>query len=100
MAATPSQRTELVVSDGIVLIRNPNTTIGYCRFDATGDIEYVFVHPSYRRQGHGTRLLEAVRGVTGGPGRPLEPISPLGRAFFGSRATGPDASAHLTDPRP
>ncbi|MCM5570662.1 GNAT family N-acetyltransferase [Burkholderiaceae bacterium FT117] len=70
-------------TDGIVLIRNANTTIGYCRFDDAGDIEYIFVNPMYRRRGHGTRLVDEVRRLTGGACRPLEPISPLGRRFFG-----------------
>lgn len=79
-------------TDGIVLIRNENTTIGYCRFDEAGDIEYIFVNPAYRRQGHGTRLVDEVRRLAGGACRPLEPISPLGRRFFGLSAP-PEAAA-------
>lgn len=85
-------------SDGIILIRNPNTTIGYCRFDTAGDIEYIFVNPTYRRQGHGSRLLEEVRRATGRTGRPLEPISPLGHRFFA--AGTPDGAASPSDPPP
>lgn len=73
------------VSHGIVLIRNANTTIGYCRFDEAGDIEYIFVNPMYRRQGHGSRLLDEARRASGRAGRPLEPISPLGARFFAAR---------------
>ena len=68
----------------VILIRNPNTTIGYCRFAPDGGIEYIFVNPAYRRRGFGSRLLAEVGRVTGRVGRPHEPISPTGRRFFGA----------------
>jgi GNAT superfamily N-acetyltransferase len=69
-------------SPGIVLIRNQNTTIGYCRYFDDGDVEYIFVNPLYRRQGHGTTLLHEVEKMTGQLGQAHQPISPLGRQFF------------------
>ena len=69
-------------SAGIVLIRNQNTTIGYCRYFDNGDVEYIFVNSSYRRQGHGSTLLREVAKVTGQLGQAHQPISPLGHQFF------------------
>lgn len=63
---------------GILTLSNPNTTVGYCRYDDDGGIEYIFVHPSYRRQGHAKRMLEQVRECTRGALRLEPPISPLG----------------------
>ena len=70
------------ISDGVVLIKNQNTTIGYCRFTQLGDIEYIFVNPSYRRQGYGSMLIEEVKKITGLIGDVHDPISPLGAQFF------------------
>lgn len=70
------------ISDGVVLIKNQNTTIGYCRFTQLGDIEYIFVSPSYRRQGYGSMLIEEVKKITGLIGDVHDPISPLGAQFF------------------
>ena len=69
-------------SPGIVLIRNQNTTIGYCRYFDNGDVEYIFVTSLYRRQGHGSTLLREVAKKTGQLGQAHQPISPLGRQFF------------------
>lgn len=69
-------------SAGVVLIRNQNTTIGYCRYFDNGDVEYIFVNPLYRRQGHGSTLLREVAQKTGQLGQAHQPISPLGRRFF------------------
>jgi GNAT superfamily N-acetyltransferase len=69
-------------SPGVVLIRNVNTTLGYCRYHPNGDIEYIFVNPLYRRKGHGARLLQEVQKATGCLGQAEQPISPLGCRFF------------------
>ncbi|MBX3651421.1 MAG: GNAT family N-acetyltransferase [Burkholderiales bacterium] len=63
---------------GILTLSNANTTVGYCRYGEDGRIEYIFVHPAYRRQGHAKRMLERVRECTRGPLRLEPPISPLG----------------------
>jgi GNAT superfamily N-acetyltransferase len=74
---------DVIATEGVVLIRDANTTIGYCRHTVDGDIEYIFVHPAHRRRGHGRRLLVEVERRTGRRGAPLAPISPLGQRFFG-----------------
>jgi GNAT superfamily N-acetyltransferase len=81
-ASTAGVDFEVIATDGVVLIRDANTTIGYCRHTADGDIEYIFVHPAHRRRGHGRRLLAEVERRTGRRGAPLAPISPLGQRFF------------------
>jgi ribosomal protein S18 acetylase RimI-like enzyme len=63
---------------GILTVVNANTTIGYCRYADDGRIEYIFVHPAYRRQGHAKRMLEQVREQLRRPLRLEPPISPLG----------------------
>ena len=52
---------QLEIADGIVVIKNQNTTIGYSRFTSTGDVEYIYVNPMYRRQGYGTLLVQSTR---------------------------------------
>lgn len=72
------------ISAGVVLIKNQNTTIGYCRFTPSGDIEYIYVNLAYRRQGYGSMLITEVKKVTGEIGEIHDPISPLGTQFFKS----------------
>ena len=36
---------------GILTLTDVNTTIGYCRYNPDGEVEYIFVHPARRRQG-------------------------------------------------
>jgi GNAT superfamily N-acetyltransferase len=69
---------------GIITISNANTTIGYCRYDESGVIEYVFVSTSHRRRGYAKRMLAiaeqrliAIRGFQ-------PPISPLGEKLVES----------------
>lgn len=69
-------------TDGVVLIRDANTTIGYCRHTEHGDIEYIYVNPAFRGRGFGRRLLDEVARRTGRRGAPQPPLSPLGRRFF------------------
>lgn len=73
---------EIDLSEGVVLIKNQNTTIGYCRFNELGEIEYLYVNPLYRRKGFGTILINEVKRLKGPIDRVHEPISPLGARFF------------------
>jgi GNAT superfamily N-acetyltransferase len=70
------------VSEGIVLIKNQNTTIGYCRFNESGEVEYIFVNPLYRRKGFGMLLINEVKRLKGPIEKVHDPISPLGAQFF------------------
>jgi GNAT superfamily N-acetyltransferase len=75
---------QIEIGDGIVLIKNQNTTIGYSRFTDAGDVEYIYVNPMYRRQGYGALLLDQVCRIAGQIGAIHTPVSPLGTAFFGA----------------
>lgn len=78
---------------GIITITDVNTTIGYCRYDESGEIEYVFVNASHRRKGYAKWMLATaeqhlmrIRGFQ-------PPISPLGEKLVESyhRERRPDA---------
>ena len=73
---------EIDISEGVVLIKNQNTTIGYSRFNETGEVEYIYVNPLYRRRGFGTLLINEIRRLKGPIDKVHEPISPLGTQFF------------------
>ena len=73
---------QIDLSEGVVLIKNQNTTIGYSRYSEGGDIEYIYVNPLYRRQGFGTLLINEVKKLKGTIGKVHDPISPLGAQFF------------------
>ncbi len=78
-----NQNSHLIdISYGVVLIKNQNTTIGYCRYTPSGDIEYIYVNPAYRRQGYGSILINEVKKIIGEIGNIHDPISPLGIQFF------------------
>jgi len=66
---------------GILTLTDANTTIGYCRYDPTGEVEYLFVNPAFRRRGVATALLRRVLRETGIPLRFQGPLSPLGKAL-------------------
>ncbi len=45
---------------GILTITDANTTIGYCRYNESGEIEYIFVNSAFRRKGHAKQLLKVI----------------------------------------
>lgn len=67
---------------GILTLSDANTTIGYCRYDASGEVEYLFVNAAFRRRGVATRLLDEVAAETGAALRFQPPISPLGQSLI------------------
>jgi GNAT superfamily N-acetyltransferase len=78
-------------TDGIVTITDANTTIGYCRYDPSGEIEYLFVSPTFRRRGYAKRMLDIVEAQLGISLHFAPPISPLGRHVVGSYRRGRQA---------
>ena len=48
---------ELKESDGVLLLKILNTTIGFVRFNENGEIEYIFVNPIFRKKGLAKKLL-------------------------------------------
>jgi len=79
---TPNLQYDTIVTDGVVTLTNPNTTLGFVRFKNNGAIEYIFVQPMYRRNGLAKKLVDKVRELTGKEPEPEPPISPLGRKLF------------------
>ena len=73
---------DTVVTDGIILLTNPNTTLGFVRFKPTGAVEYIFVQPMYRKHGLAKTLLSKVAELTGQKPVPESPVSPLGKLLF------------------
>ena len=52
---------ELIQSDGVFTLKNTNTTIGFVRFNESGEIEYIFVNPIFRKKGFAKKLLKLVK---------------------------------------
>ena len=75
---------EILKNDGVFTIKNPNTTLGFVRFNKIGEVEYIFVNPIFRKQGLATKLLQLVKQKTGKEIILQEPISPLGSKLLNS----------------
>jgi GNAT superfamily N-acetyltransferase len=71
-------------TSGIITITDANGTIGYCRYDPSGEIEYLFVSPAFRRRGVATMMLDIVKTSLGNTLSFAPPISPLGRRLLSS----------------
>ena len=69
-------------SDGVITFKNINTTLGFVRYNAVAEVEYIFVNPIFRRQGLAKKLLSIVEEKTKIKPTPQEPISPLGEKLF------------------
>ena len=68
--------------DGVITFKNKNTTIGFIRFNDSGEVEYIFVNPAFRKQGMAKKLLKLTRRKLGKDLTPQDPISPLGKKLF------------------
>ena len=75
---------EIEKSDGVYTFKNLNTTIGFVRFNANGEVEYIFVNPIFRKKGIAKRLLRLVKNKTGQKIVFQKPISPLGKKLIQS----------------
>ena len=69
-------------TEGVFTFKNENTTIGFVRFNEKGEVEYIFVNPSFRQQGLAKKLLKLTREKIGKNLVPQKPISPLGKKLF------------------
>ena len=65
-------------SDGVFTLKNNNTTLGFVRFNNTGEVEYIFVNPIFRKKNLAKKLLKLVREKTQKKLIFQKPISPLG----------------------
>ena len=75
---------KLVKSEGVFTFKNSNTTIGFVRFNLNAEIEYIFVNPTFRKQGIAKKLLKLVKEKTGKKLVLQHPISPLGSKLLNS----------------
>tara|TARA_B110000971_G_C19512094_1_gene277931 strand:- start:163 stop:417 length:255 start_codon:yes stop_codon:yes gene_type:complete len=73
---------DIDLSDGVVIFKNINTTLGFVRYNAKAEVEYIFVNPVFRRQGLAKKLLSIVEKKTKIKPMPQDPISPLGEKLF------------------
>ena len=73
---------DIIESDGVITFKNQNTTLGFIRYDNSGEIEYIFVNPIFRKKGLAKKLLKITEKKLGKSLTPQEPISPLGRKLF------------------
>ena len=75
---------EILKSDGVITLKNINTTVGFVRFSKKGEVEYIFVNPIFRKKGIAKKLLKLVKKETGKDVVFQEPISPLGAKLLES----------------
>lgn len=77
------------MTPGIVTIVDANTTIGYCRYTDTGEVEYIFVNPAHRRRGFAMQMLELVEMKVRRRLSFQLPVSPLGATLLARYQTQP-----------
>ena len=73
---------DIIETDGVITFKNQNTTLGFIRYDNSGEVEYIFVNPIFRKKGLAKKLLKITKQKLGKSLIPQEPISPLGRKLF------------------
>ena len=73
---------DIDLSDDVITFKNINTTLGFVRYNAEAEVEYIFVNPMFRRQGLAKKLLNIIEEKTKIKPSPQDPISPLGNKLF------------------
>ena len=73
---------EISETDGVITFKNKNTTIGFIRFNNKGEVEYIFVNPSFRKQGLAKKLLKLTEEKLGRNLTPQDPTSLLGKKLY------------------
>ena len=71
-------------SDGVFTLKNKNTTLGFVRFNKSGEVEYIFVNPLFRKKKLAIMLLKLVKEKTKKKLIFQKPISPLGSKLLKS----------------
>ena len=82
MSTLDNTNYDVDLGDGVITLKNINTTLGFVRYNETAVIEYIFVNPMFRRQGLAKKLLSIVEEKTKIKPLPQDPISPLGYKLF------------------
>ena len=75
---------QIIDSDGVLTMKNANTTISFVRFNKDGEIEYIFVNPIFRKKGLAKKMLKLVKKKTKKKIVFQKPISPLGSKLLKS----------------
>ena len=73
---------DISFTDGVIIFKNINTTLGFVRYNNEASVEYIFVNPIFRRKGLAKKLLKIVEEKTQTKPKPQDPISPLGEKLF------------------
>ena len=73
---------DIIETDGVITFKNQNTTLGFIRYENSGEVEYIFVNPIFRKKGLAKKLLKITKQKLGKSLIPQKPISPLGRKLF------------------
>ena len=60
MYALNNSNYDISFSDGVVIFKNINTTLGFVRYNQEAEVEYIFVNPIFRRKGLAKKLLQIV----------------------------------------
>ena len=71
-------------SDGVLILKNDYTTVGFVRFNSESEIEYIFVNPIFRKQGLAKKLFKMVEKKTCKKIIFKDPTSPLGEKLLQS----------------
>ena len=51
---------DIDLTDGVIMFKNINTTLGFVRYNEAAEVEYIFVNPMFRRCGLAKKLLSIV----------------------------------------
>jgi len=62
--------------DGVFILKNDNTTLGFVRFNNNGEVEYIFVNSLFRKKGIAKKLIRLVIKKTGKERVLQKPVSP------------------------
>ena len=77
-----SKNIRITHTPGIFILADANTTLGYCRYTESGEVEYIFVSRACRRQGYAKHLLKLVEAHVKHKLGFQAPISPLGEKLL------------------
>ena len=82
MSININDKYEISQYDGVITFKNKNTTVGFIRFNNKGEVEYIYVNPTFRKKGLAKKLLKLTKEKLKKDLIPQKPISPLGKKLF------------------
>ena len=82
MSELNNAKYDILFSDGAIIFKNINTTLGFVRYNEEAEVEYIFVNPIFRRKGLAKKLLQLIKEKTKIKPKPQNPISSLGEKLF------------------